>query len=71
MEFFPAIFHVFQSLWEPWLKILASQIYLKWNIVVLLLLLMVSWQTEPRQEKTCLRGLQPGKIQTGLLSYRD
>ena len=26
---------------------------------------------EPRHEKTCLRGLQPGKTQTGMLSYRD
>ena len=26
---------------------------------------------EPRHEKTCLRGFQPGKTQTGLLSYRD
>ena len=26
---------------------------------------------EPRHEKTCLQGLQPGKTQTGLLSYRD
>ena len=26
---------------------------------------------EPRHEKTCLRGLQPGKTQTGLLSYRS
>ena len=25
---------------------------------------------EPRHEKTCLRGLRPGKTQTGLLSYR-
>ena len=32
-----------------------------------------SWCTliEPRHEKTCLRGLRPGKTQTGLLSYRD
>ena len=28
-------------------------------------------QYEPRHEKTCLRGLPPGKTQTGLLSYRD
>ena len=27
--------------------------------------------SEPRQEKTCLQGLPPGKTQTGLLSYRD
>ena len=26
---------------------------------------------EPRNEKTCFRGLRQGKIQTGLLSYRD
>ena len=26
---------------------------------------------EPRHEKTCLRGLRPGKTQTGLLNYRD
>ena len=26
---------------------------------------------EPRHEKTCLRGLRPGKTQTGLLSYRE
>ena len=26
---------------------------------------------EPPHEKTCLWGLQPGKTQTGLLSYRD
>ena len=26
---------------------------------------------EPRHEKTCIRGLRPGKTQTGLLSYRD
>ena len=26
---------------------------------------------EPHYEKTCLRGLRPGKTQTGLLSYRD
>ena len=26
---------------------------------------------EPRHEKTCLRGVWPGKTQTGLLSYRD
>ena len=26
---------------------------------------------EPRHEKTCLRGLRPGKSQTGLLSYRS
>ena len=25
----------------------------------------------PRHEKTCLRGLQPGKTQTGLLSFRN
>ena len=25
---------------------------------------------EPHHEKTCLWGLRPGKIQTGLLSYR-
>ena len=25
----------------------------------------------PRHEKTCLRGLRPGKTQTGLLSYRS
>ena len=24
-----------------------------------------------RHQKTCLRGLRPGKTQTGLLSYRD
>ena len=41
---------------------------------------MNSWQDfvsqkqylfEPRYEKTCLRGLRPGKTQTGLLSYMD
>ena len=26
---------------------------------------------EPRHEKTCLRGLRPGKTQPGLLSYRS
>ena len=26
---------------------------------------------EPRHEKTCLQGLRPGTIQTGLLSYID
>ena len=26
---------------------------------------------EPRHEKTCLRGLRPGKTQSSLLSYRD
>ena len=26
---------------------------------------------EPRHEKTCLRGLRPGKTHTGLLSQRD
>ena len=26
---------------------------------------------EPRHEKTCLRGLRPGKTQTSLLSYRS
>ena len=26
---------------------------------------------EPHHEKTCIRGLRPGKTQTGLLSYRD
>ena len=26
---------------------------------------------EPRNEKTCLRGLRPGKTKTGLLSYSD
>ena len=26
---------------------------------------------EPHHEKTCLRGLRPGKTQIGLLSYRD
>ena len=26
---------------------------------------------EPRHEKTYLRGLRPGKIQTSLLSYRN
>ena len=26
---------------------------------------------ETRHEKTCIRGLGPGKTQTGLLSYRD
>ena len=26
---------------------------------------------EPRHENTCLRGVRPGKTQTGLLSYRD
>ena len=26
---------------------------------------------EPRHEKMCLRGLRPGKTQTGLLSFRD
>ena len=26
---------------------------------------------QPRHEKTCLRGLRPGKTPTGLLSYRD
>ena len=35
----------------------------------------ISWelwlQIEPRHEKTCLQGLQPGKTQTNLLSYRD
>ena len=31
------------------------------------------WQRtiEPRHEKTCLRGLRPGKTQTDLLSYTD
>ena len=28
-------------------------------------------RNEPRHEKTCLRGLQPGKTQTGLLSWWD
>ena len=28
-------------------------------------------RNEPRHEKTCLRGLRPGKTQTGLLSYGD
>ena len=27
--------------------------------------------TEPRHEKTCLRGFRPGKTRTGLLGYRD
>ena len=27
--------------------------------------------SEPRHAKTCLRGLRPGKTQTGLFSYRD
>ena len=26
---------------------------------------------EPQHEKTCLRGLRPGKTQTGRLSFRD
>ena len=26
---------------------------------------------EPRHEKTCLRGLRPGKSQSGLLSYSN
>ena len=26
---------------------------------------------EPHHEKTCLRGLQPGKTQTSLLSFRE
>ena len=26
---------------------------------------------KPRHEKTCLRGLRPGKTQTGLQSFRD
>ena len=26
---------------------------------------------EPRDEKTCLRGLRPGKTETSLFSYRD
>ena len=26
---------------------------------------------EPHHEKTCLQGFQPGKTQTGLLSYID
>ena len=26
---------------------------------------------EPHHKKTCLRGLRPGKTQTGLLSYRE
>ena len=29
------------------------------------------YHIEPRHKKTCLRGLQPGQIQIGLLSYRD
>ena len=33
--------------------------------------LSVSLINEPRPEKTCLRGLGPGKTQTGLLSCRD
>ena len=31
----------------------------------------LAMQNEPRHEKTCLRGLWPGKTQTNLLSYRD
>ena len=36
-------------------------------------LAMVSCLTinEPPHEKTCLRGLRPGKTQIGLLNYRD
>ena len=30
-----------------------------------------STPNQPRHEKTCLRGLRPGKTQTGLLSYRS
>ena len=29
------------------------------------------FKIEPCHEKTCLLGLRPGKIQTGLISYRD
>ena len=28
-------------------------------------------KNEPRHEKTCFRGLRPGKTQTSLRSYRD
>ena len=32
---------------------------------------MTSFTFEPHHEKLCLRGLRPGKTQTGLLGYRD
>ena len=31
----------------------------------------LSFQYEPRQEKTCVRGLRVGKTQTGPRSHRD
>ena len=36
----------------------------------LLFFLSLYWD-KPRHEKTCLRGLRPGKTQTGLLSYKS
>ena len=38
---------------------------------VLIALNMYTLMYEPRHEKTCLRGLRPGKTQTGLLSYTE
>ena len=38
---------------------------------VLIALNMYTPMYEPRHEKTCLRGLRLGKIQTGLLSYTE
>ena len=35
------------------------------------LMIQLSRRNEPCHEKTCLRGLRPGKTQIGLLSYRD
>ena len=41
------------------------------KIILIIKIPTISVSFEPRHEKTCLRGLQPGKTQTGLLSYKD
>ena len=49
------------------IKVLSIEIYIRECLGVI----RNTGSFEPRHEKTCLWGLQPGKTQTGLLRYRD
>ena len=41
----------------------------RFECLLFVLVCMFHGAIDPRHEKTCLRGLRPGKTQTGLLSF--
>ena len=58
--------------WETVVLWTAVMYVIIWNLTLFsFFFFIITGLNEPRHKKTCLWGLQPGKTQTGLLSYRD